>query len=320
MVNPPVIIVQLIHLEGPFKGQIQEFSDNVISIGRHADCKLTFPSDLSIVSRKHAEIIREGNRFKLVDFSANGTEVNGMLVKESYLKGGDVLTIAPGGPKISFLTQISKEVPQPAVSPTPEPSSPKPITTPEPQRQEHHTPQTSQPAPPPPQPLPQPEQPQPQAQSPKTFPRSAEERVAAPLIIQFGATLRSYKELPVNIGKNPSCEFILDFPGILDRHAQLLFYQNQYWVKDLTGQQLVKVNQRPCEGEVPLQANDFVMLGPQGPSFQFLGGGRLAEMEQQAPKEPSPLPPPTVSQEQKKSMTDEVLNKAKSIFKKYIDS
>ena len=54
------------------------------------------------MSRKHAEIIREGNRFKLVDLSANGTFVNGKRVKEVYLKDGDVLTFAEGGPKVSF--------------------------------------------------------------------------------------------------------------------------------------------------------------------------------------------------------------------------
>ena len=56
------------------------------------------------LSRRHARIIREGNRFKIVDQSTNGTLVNGQLVPEAYLKDGDVITFSEGGPKISFLT------------------------------------------------------------------------------------------------------------------------------------------------------------------------------------------------------------------------
>jgi pSer/pThr/pTyr-binding forkhead associated (FHA) protein len=314
MVSPPNIIVQLIHLEGPYKGQIQEFAQNEISIGRHQECKLRFPPDISIISRKHATIIREGNRFKLIDTSSNGTEVNGKMVKEAYLKDGDVLTIAPGGPKISFLTEIRKGAVPP--EPTP-PLKPRRQYTPpsEPQQQQHSPPTPPRPKPPP-RPAPPPHQ-QPQPQKPKVFTRYPEDNVMVPLIIQFGPTLRSYKKLPVTIGKNPNCEFSLDRPGILDRHAEIFFYQDQYWVKDLTGQRLVKVNYRECEGGMSLQANDVVMLSPQGPSFQFLGGGRLAEMEQKpAQEDPELSQPQTAKPEHHESLSDKVLNKAKSIFRK----
>lgn len=33
MKRPPVIVVQLIHIEGPLKGEIQEFPESAISIG-----------------------------------------------------------------------------------------------------------------------------------------------------------------------------------------------------------------------------------------------------------------------------------------------
>lgn len=104
MQNIPVVIVQIIHLLGPFKGQIQEFSEPEIRIGRKPSCHIQFPKDLNIVSRDHARIVREGNRFKLVDLSANGTFLNGAPVRETYLKEGDVLMFAEGGPKVSFLT------------------------------------------------------------------------------------------------------------------------------------------------------------------------------------------------------------------------
>jgi len=105
MKQPPAIIVQLIHMEGPLKGQIQEFNLPEIVIGRSPACQVCFPRDLAIVSRVHARIVREGNRFMLMDQSTNGTFVNGKQVKEAILKDGDILLFAEGGPKVSFLTQ-----------------------------------------------------------------------------------------------------------------------------------------------------------------------------------------------------------------------
>ncbi len=121
MKTAPAIIVQLIHIEGPMKGQILELSDHEINIGRHPSCQLKFPHDLNIISRKHATITRDGNRFKLTDRSSNGTIVNGRRIKETYLKDGDVLTISEGGPKISFLTRMGELSPIPQTEETPPP-------------------------------------------------------------------------------------------------------------------------------------------------------------------------------------------------------
>ena len=106
MTDKPTIIVQLVHIEGPLKGEIQDFLDSEISIGRHPSCQVQFPKDLVLISRKHALIAREGNRFKLSDQSANGTLLNGKRVTEAYLKSGDVMIFADGGPTVSFLTRI----------------------------------------------------------------------------------------------------------------------------------------------------------------------------------------------------------------------
>ena len=102
----PTIIVQLIHIAGPLKGEIQEFNDPEIAVGRLSTCQVRFPKDLAIISRKHAAIFREGNRFRLVDESANGTFLNGKSVSEAFLKNGDVIMFAEGGPKVSFLTRV----------------------------------------------------------------------------------------------------------------------------------------------------------------------------------------------------------------------
>jgi pSer/pThr/pTyr-binding forkhead associated (FHA) protein len=245
----------MVHIQGPLKGEIQEFSEPLISVGRHPSCHLRFPADLTIMSRKHAEIVREGNRFKLMDHSTNGTFVNGKRLSEAYLKEGDVLTFAEGGPKVSFLTRIQEEITQEAATPAPVQTQPASASEPQPQEI------SSIPA-------------QPARESGIVV-----QKAQAPVIIQYGPTLLSFKETPVTIGKNPACDFVLDHPSVLDRHIQIFFHQNQYWVKDLTGQRVVSVNRQLIDREVPLAPNDEVGLSSEGPVFRFLGGGRLAEVE-----------------------------------------
>jgi pSer/pThr/pTyr-binding forkhead associated (FHA) protein len=275
MKRPPVIIVQLIHILGPMKGEIQEFSEGVISIGRHLSCHLHFPTDLTSLSRKHAEIIREGNHFKLSDHSTNGTLVNGKRVKETYLKNGDVLEFAEGGPKVSFLTQM-QEAPAEAEILPPHPGE-EPLREPEKGLQEESKIEPQRPFE---------EKPpvRPAVEEPVEIPV---QKVTVPLIIQYGPTLRSFRELPITIGKNPKCGFVLDHPAIFDQHAQVFFSQNQYWIKDLTGQKSVRINGQPVAFQSPLKLNDEVALSPQGPFFRFLGEGRLAEVEELPSEEPS---------------------------------
>jgi pSer/pThr/pTyr-binding forkhead associated (FHA) protein len=250
----PIIIVQLVHIYGPLKGEIQEFSESTILIGRHPSCHVLFPKDVAIVSRRHAQIVREGNRFKLIDQSANGTFVNGKRVKEAYLKDGDVLIFAEGGPKLSFLTKMMER--RHEIEGTSLPSLPK-----KPEIFEVEKPSIA-------------------AQSESNM---AEEismkQVLVSLVIQFGPTIRSFKKLPVTIGKNPNCDLSMNHPAVLDRHAQIFFSQDQYWIKDLTGQMLISINGQPVNFQSPLTPEDLVALTPQGPTFRFLDGGRLAEIE-----------------------------------------
>ena len=51
-------------------------------------------------------ICREGNQFKLIDHSTNGTFVNGARVKDVFLEQGDILIFAEGGPKVCFTCSI----------------------------------------------------------------------------------------------------------------------------------------------------------------------------------------------------------------------
>jgi pSer/pThr/pTyr-binding forkhead associated (FHA) protein len=251
----PIIVVQLVHIYGPLKGEIQEFSESTILIGRHPSCHVLFPKDVAIVSRRHAQIVREGNRFKLIDQSANGTFVNGRRVKEAYLKDGDVLIFAEGGPKVSFLTRMIER--QNKIKDIPLTSLPQ-----EPEIAEVEKPSIALD----------------QSESNLAKEISMQE-VQVPLVIQFGPTIRSFKKLPVTIGKNPDCDLSINHPAVLDRHARIFFSQNQYWIKDLTGQMLILINGQPVNFQNPLTPENLVSLTPQGPTFRFLNGGRLAEIE-----------------------------------------
>ena len=106
MPQVPNIIVQLVHIQGPLKGQIQDFSQFPVHIGRHSSCQVRFDKDLTTISRRHARIDRQGNRFRIIDASTNGTYVNGKRIADVYLRDGDVITFTENGPKASFLTKI----------------------------------------------------------------------------------------------------------------------------------------------------------------------------------------------------------------------
>jgi pSer/pThr/pTyr-binding forkhead associated (FHA) protein len=294
MKRAPTIVVQFVHLHGPLKGQIQEFTEPVISIGRHPDSSIRFPADLAVVSRKHAEITRDGNRFKLADLSTNGTYVNGKRAKEAYLKNGDVLTFAEGGPKVSFLMQMREE--QEEAAPVSE------VVLEAPVKEEIQAPR---------------KEPAVRPRAVLEEPEIASQPVSAPLVFQYGPTLRSFKQLPVNIGKHPQCQFSLDHPGLLDMHAQILYAQSQYWVKDLTGRSLVQVNGHPVGLKPhPLKTDDLLVLSPQGPTFRFLGEGRLAEVEEALPESPDSLSPQRDQGLQGASGREKSDRESKSIFKR----
>lgn len=77
--------------------------DNVV-IGRDSSCQVRFDDNFNTVSRKHASIVREGDRWKLVQLSAtNSTFVNGVRIAgEQYLESGDEIQVSANGPKLVF--------------------------------------------------------------------------------------------------------------------------------------------------------------------------------------------------------------------------
>jgi pSer/pThr/pTyr-binding forkhead associated (FHA) protein len=279
------------------KGQIQVFTEGGITIGRHPSCHLRFPADLTAVSRHHAEIIREGNQFRLVDKSTNGTFVNGKRATQTLLKNGDVLAFSEVGPKVSFLAEIREGALEPEAAPPP-PPAPKAADP-------------SRAAPPPRDAPPQPPSAEPRRAAGE--PPSTVQPVKAPLIIQYGPTLRSFRELPVTIGRSSQCQFVLEHPALEAQQVQILFAQDRYWVRDLTGLRAVQINRRPVGDQAPIEANDELALSPNGPYFKFLGGGRLAEVSEPAIE---PTAPPERAKE--KAPPPETLDgkPAKGLFSK----
>lgn len=284
MKRPPSITVQLIHIHGPMKGEIQEFSKETISMGRDPSSDLQLPKELTVISRKHAEIIREGNQFRLIDRSTNGTFVNGKKITEALLKDGDVLEFADGGPKVSFLTQM-KEAPVEAETALPPIKESSPAAGP-----------------------PRPEVPSEISVQP----------ASVPLVIQYGPTIRSFKELPITIGKSAKSDFVLDHSGIFDQHAQVFFSSGQYWIKDLTGQNMVRLNGRAIPFQIALTLYDNVALSPHGPVFRFQGEGRMAEVNEPSAEE-SPSPHEKADAKEMREIAGEkapkgVISKIKKLF------
>lgn len=294
MKTAPVIVVNLIHIEGPLKGEEQKFSgQDEISIGRLPICHVKFPPDLTCVSREHARIVREGNRFKLIDKSTNSTFINGQEIRETiidgekirvgYLKDGDHLTFAQDGPKIAFLTEItdqadSPQIRQPVIADA-KPEIVPPKSEPGPQAGNNQTPAQAEDIKTPAHP------PEPVKQEQIITEENIRiEPVDVPFVMVEGANLHQYKSLPITLGTNPGCDLFMSHSAILDRHAQIFFYKDKYWIKDLTGQNQISIDENPIKIHAPLNPDSHLSLSPQGPKFEIMAGGRLREIDEPAPE------------------------------------
>ncbi len=288
MPQMPNITVQLVHIQGPLKGQIQDFSEFPVNIGRHASCQVRFEKNLTTISRNHARIERQGNRFRIVDASTNGTYVNGKRIADVYLRDGDVITFSESGPKASFLTKIES-----GTVPVPSARSAESLQPPQPQPPEQpaSAPPPNVPSPAAPELTPPPEPAagvaQNQLREPGLTVGPDKElpviSASAPLVIQFGPTLQSYNVLPVTIGSDPACDFVIAEERIAGQHIQIFYADKEYYAKDLTGKDMVCINGRPIGLQTVLAQGAELTLSGKGPTFRFLGGGRLAEVAEPQP-------------------------------------
>ncbi|WP_417562836.1 FHA domain-containing protein [Microbacterium sp.] len=77
----------LVVRSGPTAGARYLLDNDVMTVGRHPEADIFF--DDVTVSRRHAEITRDGKRFEIVDQrSLNGTYVNGERVDRATLANG----------------------------------------------------------------------------------------------------------------------------------------------------------------------------------------------------------------------------------------
>ena len=246
--STPAILVQIVHIEGIRKGEIDEIAADRISIGRDPSCDVVFPRNTRIVSRRHAEINREGNRYHLVNKSANGCYVNGQLVEEAYLKQGDIIVFAKNGPKVSFLTS-TKPMESTPRKPAASPAAPSAVL-----QQAGFL------------------SPSPAARGSKPQPGEIGQ-----FTIQYGTTIRSFKQASIQLGQERTNHFVIAHPRVYNKHAELFFAQGQYYLRDLTENHQTLLNGKPMVGDSPLQENDIIQFSEGGPKLKYLGTGRFVE-------------------------------------------
>ncbi|MEJ2038590.1 MAG: FHA domain-containing protein, partial [Desulfosarcinaceae bacterium] len=103
-------------------------------------------------------------------------------------------------------------------------------------------------------------------------------------------------------------------------HAQIFFAQDHYWIKDLTGAGAISINGLPIQLQSPLEPDARISLSTTGPKFRFLGGGRLAEIEEEAAPAAPPARPqqtPAAPETNKSPKQDPLTQKAGTLFKKF---
>jgi ABC-type multidrug transport system ATPase subunit/pSer/pThr/pTyr-binding forkhead associated (FHA) protein len=99
--------------KGPGDVRHIPLNKDVIRLGRDPDSEVVIDADAAVVSRRHAEIRRQGAQFVIVDLkSFNGTLVNDQRVVEpAELYDGDRIQLGVGGPQLRV---VDREHPAPA--------------------------------------------------------------------------------------------------------------------------------------------------------------------------------------------------------------
>ncbi len=80
-------------VDGDFTGESYTIDKERITMGRGPNNDIQLATDTS-VSRHHAQVVLEGNKYFLVDLdSSNGSSVNGIRVSRAALRPNDEITI-----------------------------------------------------------------------------------------------------------------------------------------------------------------------------------------------------------------------------------
>jgi pSer/pThr/pTyr-binding forkhead associated (FHA) protein len=134
---------RLVVRQGPIPGQIFELNRNEIMIGR--DIANDFVVNDAEVSRKHAKLTLEGDRYKIEDLnSTNGTYIDGQrLIGPHVLAIGEIIMFGdnvgvifdgePARPDITAPSAVDLGMTPVAAIPAPVESYAQPVATPTPQ-------------------------------------------------------------------------------------------------------------------------------------------------------------------------------------------
>lgn len=92
-------------------GESQKIIIDQVELGRDSHCQVRFDESFATVSRRHAAIVKDGDRWKLVQLSkTNSTFLNGRPVEtEWYLENGDEIQLSVGGPRLGFIVPAGKQ-------------------------------------------------------------------------------------------------------------------------------------------------------------------------------------------------------------------
>jgi hypothetical protein len=63
------------------------------------------------------------------------------------------------------------------------------------------------------------------------------------------------------IGREPSCDFILDDSTVSAKHARFLFRQNQWWIEDMHSTNGTLLNGQPVEISMVVTSGDRIACG-----------------------------------------------------------
>ena len=99
-----------------------------------------------------------------------------------------------------------------------------------------------------------------------------------PVVIQFGPVIKSFKQLPVTMGTDPSCDFTIDCQSSQDIKLEVSFHNGSYILRNLSGKSAVTVNGSLLHDTVALAANDIIVMGQDNVQMEFIGEGRFAEV------------------------------------------
>jgi S1-C subfamily serine protease len=107
------MIVTITHLTGTRRGACEEFTDEIITVGRAADNRLCLGDGERRVSSHHAQITRHGDAFLIRDLgSTNGTMINGRRIVIGELNRDDLIEFGAGGPLVRFNVSETTQPPE----------------------------------------------------------------------------------------------------------------------------------------------------------------------------------------------------------------